>query len=77
MFNLNKIYSNVSGRFLCNCIFDDEKKAEYYFAKYLMLVREKYFFADLYNKGSVLVIDTPDFEVTKKLATLLNDLIKP
>ena len=75
MFNLNEIYSNIPGRFLCDCIFDNEKTAEFYVAKYLMSIREKNFFANLYNKGSALIIDTPDFEETKKLAALLNNSI--
>ena len=76
MFDVNTIYSDLSGkRFLCNCPFRSNKEAEYALAKFLMGVREYFFFADLYVKENVLVLDTPDRNKTVELALLLNNSI--
>lgn len=77
MFDTNKIYTNPQKtRFLCDCPCASEELAKYIQASFLASVREKYFVADLYVKNSTLILDTPDYGVTQKLALLLNDAIK-
>ena len=76
MFNIDNIYTDFTGkRFLCDYLFDSEKAAKYIEAKFLMSVREVFFFADLYAKGNKLTIDTPDKEMTIKLSLMLNEAI--
>ncbi len=76
MFDINKIYTNSSGsRFLCDCYCDSEKTATYIMASFLGSVREYYFAADLYTKGTTLILDTPNVEKTKSLVGLLNNAI--
>lgn len=77
MFNINKIYTDLSGkRYLCDFHCDSIKKATYLVAGFLGPIRECYFLADLYAKGSTLILDTPNREATEKLAVLLNNSIK-
>ena len=76
MFNVNDVYPDLTGkRFLCNCLCNSEDDAKYIEASFLMSVREVFFFADLYTKGNVLILDTPDKESTVKLALMLNNAI--
>ena len=77
MFDIDKIYTNNSRtRFLCNCVCNSEKAAKYIEASFLMLVRQFFRLADLYVKGNVLILDTPNYEKTVELAKLLNNSIK-
>lgn len=53
----------------------NEKNAQYIVTSYLMGVREKMFTADLYNKGRLVVLDTPNQNATITLTKMLNDQI--
>lgn len=76
MFNVKKIYTNHSTtRFLCDCICDSNKTAEYIVASFLGSVRMYYFCADLYAKNSRVILDTPNIEKTIELSILLNNSI--
>ena len=76
MFDIKKMYTNHSGtRFLCNCPCDSNKTAKYIEASFLLSVREFYFAADLYAKGSTVILDTPNQEKTEALIVLLNNSI--
>lgn len=77
MFDCNRIYTNPSGtRFLCDCPCDSDNTARYILASFLCSVREKYRLADLYNHGSILILDTPNRDATVALAGALNNAIK-
>ena len=77
MFDSDYIYTNHSNtRFLCNCVCNSNKQAEYIMASFLMSVRMYYCLADLYVKGNTLILDTPNFNKTKELSMLLNNSIK-
>ncbi len=77
MFNIDNVYTDFTGkRFLCDCLFNSKKAAKYVEAKFLMSVREVFFFADLYAKGNKLTLDTPNREKTVELALMLNEAIK-
>lgn len=76
MFDVKKIYTNISGtRFLCDCFCASEKQAQYVAASFLMSVREYDFLANLYSKGNKVVIDTPSKDKTAELCLLLNNSI--
>ena len=76
MFNIKKIYTNHSDtRFLCDFPCDSPKTAKYIAAAFLLSVREYYRFADLYVKGSTVILDTPNREKTEALIVLLNNSI--
>lgn len=77
MFDIDEIYTNNSRtRFLCNCICNSKKTAEYIEASYLGSVRQFFILADLYVKGNVLILDTPNYNKTVQLAILLNNSFK-
>ena len=76
MFNVENIYNDYSKvRFLCDCECSSDKEAKYLEASFLLPVREYWRLADLYVKGNILVLDTPDFEKTYTIATMLNNAI--
>lgn len=73
MFDITKIYQDVTKfRYLCDCHFSDRQHAEYFCSSFLMSIREIDFRADLYVKGNVVTLDTPDLNLTTSLANLLN-----
>lgn len=76
MFNINDIHSDLSGkRFLCYCYCASEQEAKHLGASFSTSIRDKYILAELYSKGSTLILDTPSLEMTKSLAILLNNSI--
>lgn len=77
MFDINNIYTNSSKtRFLCDCLCDSPDTAKYICACFLGSIREKFRLADLYTKGNLLILDTPNIEATVGLAKSLNTAIK-
>lgn len=77
MFDINQIYNDITHkRFLCNCICKTEEIAKYIESSFIMSVRTYYRFADLYVKGNILILDTPDLNITKQLAVWLNNSIQ-
>ena len=75
MFEVNNITSPIPGRYACRCVTQSERDAENIVARFLMSVRMRGVGAELYNKGKVVFVDTPCYEVTAELAELLNNSI--
>lgn len=77
MFDINNIYTDHSGkRFLCDCLCDSSKTAEYFCAYLLGYARKCSFMADLYTKGNRLILDTPVETKTVELIEKLNKAIE-
>ncbi len=51
----------------------NEKEAKFIVASYLMSVRELYYTADFYEKGCIVVLDTPSEKATIELTKKLNE----
>lgn len=68
---------NISGvRHIIKFQLENDKAAQYCEAAFLMPVREIYRMADLYVKGSILYLDTPDENATLKLGEMLKNSIE-
>lgn len=63
-------------RYIYRFHLESEKVAKYFEASCLMGVREHYPLADLYAKGNVLWLDSPDKKATESIAVLLKDAIE-
>jgi hypothetical protein len=76
MFKAQAIYTNHDEhRFLCNCVCNSARTAELLESRLLMSVREYSRCADLYVKGTTLILDTPSRDLTLELVDLLNNAI--
>ena len=75
MFDVNDISTPIPGRFVCSCQTSSAKEAELIVAKFLIPVRMQYGFANLYNKGSMVYLDTPNFHATIEIGKALNNSI--
>lgn len=51
---------------------ETERHAQYCEAKFLMIVREMLFSADLYHRDNVLCLDTPQQEATARIGEFLH-----
>ena len=75
MFDVNNITSPIPDRYTCECVTRSERDAENIVVRFLMSVRMMGVGAELYNRGRVVFVETPDYEATAKLAVLLNNSI--
>ncbi len=63
-------------RYITQFYLENTKDAEYCKACYLMSVRMISYMADLYTKGNILCLDTPDKNLTNYIEPLLENGIR-
>ncbi len=76
MFDIQNIYTDRNKvRFLCDYYCDSEQQAKSIVAQFLIPVRSYYPDAELYSKGNILILDTPNKEKTFELSKMINKSI--
>lgn len=63
-------------RYIIKFHLESPKLSNYFVASYLMSVREIYPMTELYAKGSILYLDSPNEEATKQIGRQLKDAIE-
>lgn len=75
MFDLKTISSQKNHSFSCCAECTDPASAQQIRASFIGPVRQIHMFADLYCNGKTLIIESPDIDVTRKIADILNHAI--
>lgn len=73
IFDISRIERTTYGRFICSAKASSKNEAEDFVARFLASVRSTYPLCELYTRGTSVLVDSPNRNLTIQIAKHLNN----